>query len=201
MFTFRLCPICRQTFKRPSDLRRHLRRLHNLDQDMAETLVAKAKTETRANKRYIDPAFFLPPRVKDKHCGGIASSLSSTLPSSSSSIVPQSSFSKGCTASCNNTCSTTPTLLSDPIPFASVKEVQLPVSLQLCLLCLIFMSLHYPPFEETLLSLTTKHHVLQRGVSLLLKNLIADTLSSLHYQQQQTRFTNTSVGLRKVKIN
>ncbi|KAL3860821.1 hypothetical protein ACJMK2_010886 [Sinanodonta woodiana] len=87
---------------------------------MTETLVAKSKTETRANKHYIDPGFFLPPRVKDKPSGGIASSLSSTLPSSSSIIVPQSSFSKGGPASYNNTCSTT--LLSDPIPFASCEE-------------------------------------------------------------------------------
>ncbi|KAL3891275.1 hypothetical protein ACJMK2_003625 [Sinanodonta woodiana] len=119
MFTFRLCPICRQTFKRPSDLRRHLRRLHNLDPEMTETLVSKSKTETRGNKRFIDPGFFLPPRVKDIPSGGIASSLSSTLPFSSSIIVPQSSFSKGGPASCNNTCSTT--LLSDPIPFASCE--------------------------------------------------------------------------------
>ncbi|KAL3836451.1 hypothetical protein ACJMK2_021883 [Sinanodonta woodiana] len=137
---------------------------------MTKTLVAKSKTETQANKRYIDPGFFLPPRVKYILIGGIASSLPSTLPSSSSIIIPQSSFSNGGPASCNNTCSTT--LLSDPIPFALVKEVQLRVSLQLCLLYLIFLYIHYPPFETTLLPLTTKHHLLQRDVSILLRNLI-----------------------------
>ncbi|KAL3885399.1 hypothetical protein ACJMK2_025462 [Sinanodonta woodiana] len=119
MFTFRLCPICRQTFKRPSDLRRHLRRIHNLDQDMTEKLVAKARSETRPNKRYIDPGFFLPPRVKDKPSGGIASSLSSTLSFSTNIHVPQSSFSRRGPASCNNTCSTT--LLSDSIPSLSCE--------------------------------------------------------------------------------
>ncbi|KAL3889792.1 hypothetical protein ACJMK2_002120 [Sinanodonta woodiana] len=125
IFTFRICPICRQTFKRPSDLRRLLRRLHNLDPEMTETLVAKSKMETRANKHYIDPGFFLPPRVKDKPSGSIVSSSSSTLPSSSSIIVPQSSFSKGGPASCNNTCS-----ILFLLPLAK-EVVQLPVSLQL----------------------------------------------------------------------
>ncbi|KAL3855557.1 hypothetical protein ACJMK2_014764 [Sinanodonta woodiana] len=85
---------------------------------MTEKLVAKARTETRPNKRYIDPGFFLPPRVKDKPSGCIASSLSSTL-SSTNIHVPQSSFSRGGPASCNNTCSTT--LLSDSIPSLSCE--------------------------------------------------------------------------------
>ncbi|KAL3883606.1 hypothetical protein ACJMK2_029852 [Sinanodonta woodiana] len=199
MFTFRLCPICRQTFKRPSDLRRHLRRIHNLDQDMTEKLVAKARTETRPNKRYIDPGSFLPPRVKDKPSGGIASSLSSTLSSSTNIHVPQSSFSRGGPASCNNTCSTT--LLSDSIPSLSCEG-----SATSCLSSTLssISDIPVPPLPSVrvntaLFSNQTIPSAPERCI-ITAEGPYSRPLDLPQYRQQQTSFTNISVGLRLVRI-
>ncbi|KAL3889407.1 hypothetical protein ACJMK2_001751, partial [Sinanodonta woodiana] len=52
-----------------------------------QTIGSKSKGRDTANKRYIDPKLFLPPRVKEKPSGGIASNVSSTRSPSTSMPV------------------------------------------------------------------------------------------------------------------
>ncbi|KAK3579062.1 hypothetical protein CHS0354_029922 [Potamilus streckersoni] len=122
--------------------------------------------ETRANKRYVDPGFFLPPRVKDIPSGGftvlplrIVKNVFIRISNLGREIEALFSVHLLLALQCLYPNSLEKALLPATAPtlkhsylilfLSLLKEEQLPVYLQLFLLYLMYLSLHHHPLEET----------------------------------------------------